>query len=84
MVPHTEIFVTQLMEITSFDLVDVSDYITQVFDLKESEPINVHLESCGYESSFFVVIIGGLIFTCIIVTPIFVVLLLIMIVIFRC
>ena len=84
MVPHTEIFVTQLMEITSFDLVDVSDYVTEVFDLTESEPINVHLESCGYESSFFVVIVGGLIFTCIIVTPVFVVLLLIMIVIFRC
>ena len=40
MVAHTEIFVTQLMEITSFDLVDVSDYVTEVFDLTESEPIN--------------------------------------------
>jgi len=40
MVAHTEIFVTQLMEITSFDLVDVSDYVTEVFGLTESEPIN--------------------------------------------
>ena len=89
MTAHAEIFTHALFNIVSFDfiaeaLVDVADYIEELFELIESEPLTIHLESAGYESSYFVINAGSILMTALAVFPIAIVLLAVLFSIFAC
>ena len=57
-VPHTEIFISVLLDIVSFELHDPVDFLVKNFNLEENAPINQLFETVGYERSDFVLNMG--------------------------
>lgn len=57
-VPHTEIFISVLLDIVSFELYDPVDFLVKNFDLEENAPINQLFDTVGYERSDFVLNMG--------------------------
>ena len=84
MVAHAEVFTHALFSILTFDVVDLADHIKELLSLPEFESFSIHLESCGYDSSYFLQNIGMFIINVLIVTPSLAILSIVMVCVFRC
>ena len=57
-VSHTEVFVSFLLNIVSFELYDPAEDLAKALNLEDNEPVNLLFESTGYERSDFVLNMG--------------------------
>lgn len=60
-VRHAEFFTSELFKITSFELFDMKQYYTDVFDIVDTPPIEGNFSAVGYESSNFALNMGSII-----------------------
>lgn len=54
------LFFRSLMEIAAFDFYDFSDIVHDLFQIVETETVDVNFEAIGFESQYFLVNIGSL------------------------
>ncbi len=61
--PQTLIFFKGLLGMVTFQLIDLSPYVTRLFRLEDhaSELVNYNLEYLGYSSTYFVINMGNII-----------------------
>ena len=71
-VQHVEAFVKYVLEMINFEVVDTQEFILDntIVDVKESEPIDIHFEASGYETSSAILNIGTVLYV-IAMTPFF-------------
>lgn len=66
-----------LLQTLTVEFVDISDQLTEAFSIGHSEPINVHFEASGYETSDFI-LSSGIVFVTILFAPVFVLILVVL------
>ena len=58
-VAHAEFFTMKLLELTSFEIVDLTENFVDTLKVEENDPLNVHFEAAGYETSCVVINSGS-------------------------
>ena len=58
-VAHAEFFTMKLLELTSFEIVDLTENMVETLKVEENDSLNVHFEAAGYETSCFVINSGS-------------------------
>ena len=57
-VAHAEDFLESLFSIIGFQFFDLSDIFKRIFDVDESETIDIHFKALGYETSDSILNLG--------------------------
>lgn len=43
-----------LTKIAAFDVFEIGDYVDEILELEESDPVNINFESLGFETQWFI------------------------------
>ena len=73
----------KLLELTSFEIVDLTENFVDTLKVEENDPLNVHFEAAGYETSC-VVINSGSAFLTIMTLPVIILFLFILSLLLKC
>ena len=59
LVPHAELFLKKLKEMIAFEAIDLKKLLQDILgDVEENEPMDIHFESMGYETSDAILNLG--------------------------
>ena len=73
---HTEMYISYLLDIFSFEFFDPAEWISDSFNIQENGPMNEHFESTGYERSDFILNMGLLFLVALAIVPLILLMLL--------
>ena len=59
---NADSFFTSLTKISSFDIVEIGDFVDRILDLLPSSPVSYKFEAIGLESAYFINNLGSFIF----------------------
>ena len=68
---HVESFIKSVMEIVNFEVIDIKDYMVDFLKIEESDPINIHFDASGYETSNVFLNMGPVL-VIIVISPIYI------------